>query len=43
MSPIDRAVLAERTLVLERHLARVAERLPSSSDQLVASSDGPMR
>jgi uncharacterized protein YutE (UPF0331/DUF86 family) len=39
MSPIDRAVLAERTLALERHLARVAEKLPSDADGLVASSD----
>ena len=39
MSPIDRAVLAERTLALERHLARVAEKLPESADGLVASGD----
>lgn len=39
MSPIDRAVLAERTLALERHLARVAEKLPPDADGLVASSD----
>lgn len=39
MSPIDRAVLAERTLALERHLARVAEKLPVDADGLVASSD----
>lgn len=39
MSPIDRAVLAERTLALERHLTRVAEKLPSGADGLVASSD----
>jgi len=39
MSPIDRVVLAERTLALERHLARVAERLPSSPADLTASTD----
>lgn len=39
MSPLDRAVLAERTLALERHLARVAERLPETADGLVASTD----
>jgi uncharacterized protein YutE (UPF0331/DUF86 family) len=39
MSPVDRAVLAERTLALERHLARVAERLPATPDALVASTD----
>lgn len=39
MSPIDRAVLAERTLALERHLARVAAKLPPAADGLVASSD----
>lgn len=39
MSPLDRAVLAERTIALERHLARVAERLPENADGLVASTD----
>ncbi len=39
MSPMDRAVLAERTLALERHLARVAEKLPPNADGFVASSD----
>lgn len=39
MTATDRAVLAERTLALERHLARVAEKLPSGADGLVASSD----
>ena len=29
MSPIDRETLAERTMVVERHLGRVADRLPS--------------
>lgn len=28
MSPLDRDLLAERTMVIERHLKRVAERLP---------------
>ena len=39
MSPLDRAVLAERTTALERHLARVAERLPASPDTFEASTD----
>jgi uncharacterized protein YutE (UPF0331/DUF86 family) len=39
MSPIDRAVLAERTLALDRHLARVAEKLPAGAEGLAASSD----
>jgi uncharacterized protein YutE (UPF0331/DUF86 family) len=39
MSPLDRAVLAERTLALERHLARVAQKLPPSIDGFAASSD----
>ena len=39
MSPIDRAVLAERALALDRHLARVASRLPATADALVASTD----
>jgi uncharacterized protein YutE (UPF0331/DUF86 family) len=39
VSPLDRAVLAERSLALERHLARVAERLPDTADGLVASTD----
>jgi uncharacterized protein YutE (UPF0331/DUF86 family) len=39
MSPLDRAVLAERTLALERHLSRVAEKLPANAAGLVASSD----
>ena len=39
MSPIDRAVLAERTLALERHLSRVAEKLPPAADEFVTSSD----
>lgn len=39
MSPIDRAVLAERALALERHLRRVAERLPSTAEAFAASPD----
>jgi uncharacterized protein YutE (UPF0331/DUF86 family) len=39
MSPLDRAVLAERTMALRRHLARVAEKLPARPEDLVASSD----
>jgi uncharacterized protein YutE (UPF0331/DUF86 family) len=39
MSPLDRAVLAERTMALRRHLARVAEKLPPTPDDLVASND----
>jgi uncharacterized protein YutE (UPF0331/DUF86 family) len=39
VSPLDRAVLAERTLALERHLTRVADRLPGTADDLAASPD----
>jgi len=39
VSPIDRAVLAERALALERHLRRVAERLPPSADVFATSPD----
>lgn len=39
MSPLDRAVLAERALALERHLTRVADKLPATADALTASSD----
>jgi uncharacterized protein YutE (UPF0331/DUF86 family) len=39
VSPIDRAVLAERTVALRRHLSRVASTLPSSADEFAASSD----
>ena len=39
MSPIDRDLLAERALVVERHLARVAERLPASADALQPATD----
>jgi uncharacterized protein YutE (UPF0331/DUF86 family) len=39
MSPLDRAVLAERTMALRRHLARVAARLPARVEDFTASSD----
>ena len=39
MSPIDRAVLAERSLSLDRHLTRVAEKLPPTAEGFIASSD----
>jgi uncharacterized protein YutE (UPF0331/DUF86 family) len=39
MSPLDRAVLAERALALDRHLARVADKLPATATGLTASSD----
>ena len=39
MSPLDRAVLAERTMALRRHLARVADKLPVRAEDFTASSD----
>lgn len=39
MSPFDRAVLAERTAALERHLARVRDRLPPSTADFRPSTD----
>lgn len=39
MSPFDRDVLAERTMAVERHLRRVADRLPASPDDLRPSTD----
>ncbi|MGH7336004.1 MAG: type VII toxin-antitoxin system HepT family RNase toxin [Myxococcota bacterium] len=39
MIPFDRHLLAERTLALRRHLKRVAEKLPATPDELIASSD----
>ncbi len=36
---MDTAVLAERTMAVQRHLARVAARLPASADDLRPSSD----
>jgi uncharacterized protein YutE (UPF0331/DUF86 family) len=35
----DRAVLAEKAGIVERHLRRVAERLPASPDELQPASD----
>lgn len=39
MSPLDRDVLAERTAVIERHLARVAARLPADSSAFQPATD----
>ena len=39
MSVLDRPVLAERTMTVERHLARVADRLPASPTDLRPASD----
>ena len=39
MSMLDRAVLAERTMTVERHLRRVAERLPAAAADLQPSTD----
>jgi uncharacterized protein YutE (UPF0331/DUF86 family) len=39
MNPFDRAVLAERAAAVERHLARVAARLPAQPSDLIASTD----
>ncbi len=39
MSVFDRAVLAERTMAVQRHLARVAERLPASAVDLEPATD----
>lgn len=39
MSPFDRAVLAERTMAVERHLARVADRLPATAADLHPATD----
>lgn len=39
MSVLDPAVLAERVMTVERHLARVASRLPPSPDDLQPASD----
>lgn len=39
MSTLDRAVLAERTMTVERHLRRVAERLPAAVADLLPSTD----
>lgn len=39
MTSLDAAVLAERVSAVERHLARVAEKLPERADELRANSD----
>ncbi len=39
MSVFDRAVLAERTMAVERHLARVAGRLPASDSDMRPTTD----
>jgi uncharacterized protein YutE (UPF0331/DUF86 family) len=39
MSALDRAVLAERAMAVQRHLERVADRLPATSGELKPSSD----
>ena len=39
MSPFDSALLAERSMAVERHLRRVADRLPSSSAELQPATD----
>ena len=39
MSALDREVLAERTMTLRRHLARVAERLPARPEDLRPATD----
>lgn len=39
MSPLDRAVLAERAAAVERHVARVRSRLPEQSADLIATTD----
>lgn len=39
MSALDRDLLAEKTMVVRRHLARVAERLPAGAAELRAAPD----
>ena len=39
MSVFDRAVLAERTMAVERHLRRVAERMPASASEMQPATD----
>jgi uncharacterized protein YutE (UPF0331/DUF86 family) len=39
VSPLDRDVLAERTMAVERHLRRVADRLPRSAADLQPATD----
>ena len=39
MSVLDRAVLAERIMAVERHLRRVAERLPAAAADMQPATD----
>ena len=39
MSVFDRAVLAERTMAVERHLRRVVDRLPASASEMQPAAD----
>ncbi len=39
MSPLDLDLLAERAMAVERHLARVAERLPADPSALLPATD----
>jgi uncharacterized protein YutE (UPF0331/DUF86 family) len=39
VSAFDRAVLAERTMAVERHLQRVADRLPAGAGDLLPATD----
>jgi uncharacterized protein YutE (UPF0331/DUF86 family) len=39
VSPLDPAVLAERGAAMRRHLARVADKLPATPQQLAVSPD----
>ncbi len=39
MAPVDAAILAERTASVQRHLRRVAERLPSDAAALRPATD----
>jgi uncharacterized protein YutE (UPF0331/DUF86 family) len=39
LSPLDRAVLAEKVAAVERHLARVREKLPGAAEELKPGSD----
>lgn len=39
MSPLDRTILAERAAAIDRHLRRVAQRLPASATDLQPESD----
>jgi uncharacterized protein YutE (UPF0331/DUF86 family) len=39
VSPLDRQVIAERAAAVERHLRRVAERLPARPEELAPASD----